>query len=82
MEDRLIELESLQKALQEGTGLMSSCLDAYICLVETHYTSIFSITEAYDKMQMELITAKESLTKILMSKDVKATVVLLSIHPA
>ncbi|KAF5460812.1 hypothetical protein F2P56_020653 [Juglans regia] len=48
MEDRLIELEALQKALLEGT-------------------------EAYDKMQAELIAAKESLTKILTSKDVKAT---------
>ncbi|KAF7828381.1 uncharacterized protein G2W53_019545 [Senna tora] len=48
MEDRLIELEALQKALQEGT-------------------------EAYDKMQSELIKARESLTKILTSKDVKAT---------
>ncbi|XP_028787484.1 uncharacterized protein LOC114743441 [Neltuma alba] len=48
MEDRLIELEALQKALQEGT-------------------------EAYDKMQSELITARASLTKILSSKDVKAT---------
>ncbi|KAH1080376.1 hypothetical protein J1N35_020137 [Gossypium stocksii] len=48
MEDRLIELEALQKALQEGT-------------------------EAYDKMQAELITAKKSLTKILSSKDIKAT---------
>ncbi|KAA8521901.1 hypothetical protein F0562_012785 [Nyssa sinensis] len=48
MEDRLIELEALQKALLEGT-------------------------EAYDKMQSDLIKAKESLTKILTSKDVKAT---------
>ncbi|KAI4327086.1 hypothetical protein L6164_019587 [Bauhinia variegata] len=48
MEDRLIELEALQKALQEGT-------------------------EAYDKMQAELIAAKASLTKLLTSKDVKAT---------
>ncbi|KAL5748542.1 hypothetical protein ACOSP7_025582 [Xanthoceras sorbifolium] len=48
MEDRLIELEALQKALLEGT-------------------------EAYDKMQVDLITAKKSLTKILTSKDVKAT---------
>ncbi|KAJ7952460.1 Dimethylallyl, adenosine tRNA methylthiotransferase [Quillaja saponaria] len=48
MEDRLIELEALQKALLEGT-------------------------EAYDKMQTELITAKASLTKILTSKDIKAT---------
>ncbi|KAK6947627.1 hypothetical protein RJ641_001100 [Dillenia turbinata] len=45
---RLIELEALEKALQEGT-------------------------EAYDKMQVELVTAKESLTKIFTSKDVKAT---------
>ncbi|XP_061357854.1 uncharacterized protein LOC133302124 [Gastrolobium bilobum] len=48
MEDRLIELEALEKAIQEGT-------------------------EAYDKMQAQLITAKASLNKILTSKDVKAT---------
>ncbi|KAK9927478.1 hypothetical protein M0R45_024659 [Rubus argutus] len=48
IEDRLIELEALQKVLQEGT-------------------------EAYDKMQIDLIKAKESLTKILSSKDIKAT---------
>ncbi|XP_010533757.1 PREDICTED: uncharacterized protein LOC104809449 [Tarenaya hassleriana] len=48
MEDRLIELEALQKALEEGI-------------------------EAYDKMQNELITAKNSLTKILTTSDVKAT---------
>ncbi|KAH9777414.1 Dimethylallyl adenosine tRNA methylthiotransferase [Citrus sinensis] len=48
MEDRLIELEALQKALLEGT-------------------------EAYDNMQADLITARKSLTKILTSKDVKAT---------
>ncbi|XP_022737043.1 uncharacterized protein LOC111289941 isoform X2 [Durio zibethinus] len=48
MEDRLIELEALQKALQEGT-------------------------EAFDKMQADLITAKQSLTKILTSKDIKTT---------
>ncbi|XP_065857989.1 uncharacterized protein [Euphorbia lathyris] len=48
MEDRVIELETLQKALQEGS-------------------------EAYDKMQTDLLKAKNSLTKILSSKDVKAT---------
>ncbi|RDX90854.1 hypothetical protein CR513_27241, partial [Mucuna pruriens] len=48
MEDRLIELEALEKAIQEGI-------------------------EAYDKMQAELIKARTSLTKILTSKDVKAT---------
>ncbi|PRQ18088.1 hypothetical protein RchiOBHm_Chr7g0202061 [Rosa chinensis] len=48
MEDRLIELEALQKALQEGT-------------------------EAYDKMQIDLVKAKESLTKILSSKNIKET---------
>ncbi|XP_062145784.1 uncharacterized protein LOC133853773 [Alnus glutinosa] len=48
VEDRLIELEALQKALLEGT-------------------------EAYDKMQADLITAKENLNKILTSKDLKAT---------
>ncbi|XP_039011433.1 uncharacterized protein LOC120140533 [Hibiscus syriacus] len=48
MEDRLIELEALQKALQEGT-------------------------EAYDKMQADLITSKQSLIKILTSKDMNTT---------
>ncbi|KAI3410207.1 uncharacterized protein J3R85_018898 [Psidium guajava] len=48
MEDRLIELEALQKALLEGT-------------------------EAYEKMQADLVKAKNSLTKLLTSKDVKAT---------
>ncbi|KAM7255920.1 hypothetical protein ACFE04_011661 [Oxalis oulophora] len=48
MEDRLVELETLQKALKEGI-------------------------EAYDKMQTELVMAQQSLTKILTSKDVKAT---------
>lgn len=47
-EDRLLELEALQKALTEGT-------------------------EACDKLQADLLKAKESLTKILTSKDVKAT---------
>ncbi|XP_047322415.1 uncharacterized protein LOC124926265 [Impatiens glandulifera] len=46
MEDRLIELEAVQKALEEGI-------------------------EAYDKMQTDLVKARESLTKILTSKDVK-----------
>ncbi|PIA50082.1 hypothetical protein AQUCO_01300665v1 [Aquilegia coerulea] len=49
MEDRLIELEAMQKVLVEGT-------------------------EAYDKLQGDVITAKESLAKILRSKDVKATI--------
>lgn len=48
MEDRLVELEALEKAIQEGK-------------------------EAYDKMQGDLTKAKENLTKILTSKDVKAT---------
>ncbi|CAL9133960.1 unnamed protein product [Musa acuminata var. zebrina] len=48
MEDRLIELEAMQKVLQEGT-------------------------EAYDKMQTDLVSAKERLMKILQSKDRKST---------
>lgn len=55
MEDRLIELEALQKALKEGT-------------------------EAYEKMQGELVKAKKSLTKILTSKDVKATLLEMVEH--
>lgn len=35
----------------------------------------FAYAEAYDKMQGDLTKAKENLTKILTSKDVKATVV-------
>ncbi|CAL1375655.1 unnamed protein product [Linum trigynum] len=48
MEDRVVELETLQKALKEGI-------------------------EAYDRMQGELVTARKSLTTILTSKDIKAT---------
>ncbi|KAL6004888.1 hypothetical protein ACLOJK_005445 [Asimina triloba] len=48
MEDRVIELEAMQKVLLEGT-------------------------EAYDKMQSELVLAKQRLAKILQSKDKKAT---------
>ncbi|CAN0841991.1 hypothetical protein LINGRAHAP2_LOCUS3477 [Linum grandiflorum] len=48
MEDRVFELETLQKALKEGI-------------------------EAYDRMQVELVTARKSLTEILTSKDIKAT---------
>lgn len=79
MEDRLIELEALQKALNEGTGfvrvhklysLWISCL----LLINHNFFSPSSVTEAYDKMQRDLVTAKESLTKILTSKDVKETV--------
>ncbi|OVA19538.1 hypothetical protein BVC80_9051g36 [Macleaya cordata] len=55
MEDRLIELEAMEKVLMEGT-------------------------EAYDKLQSELITAKESLAKILTSKDVKATLLEMVEH--
>ncbi|CAL9029543.1 unnamed protein product [Prunus brigantina] len=55
IEDRLIELEALQKALQEGT-------------------------EAYDKMQTDLVKAKQSLTKVLTSKDVKATLLEMVEH--
>ncbi|OAY74640.1 hypothetical protein ACMD2_02381, partial [Ananas comosus] len=48
MDERLIELEAMQKVLLEGT-------------------------EAYDKMQEDLVSAKERLMKILQSKDRKAT---------
>ncbi|XP_068635053.1 uncharacterized protein [Aristolochia californica] len=48
MVDRLIELEAMQKVLEEGI-------------------------EAYDKMQTELIVAKERLAKILQAQDKKAT---------
>ncbi|KAI3980436.1 hypothetical protein MKX01_038608 [Papaver californicum] len=48
MDDRLVELEAMEKVLMEGT-------------------------EAYDKLQAEMITTKNSLGKILRSTDVKAT---------
>uniref|UniRef100_A0A0D9ZGA4 Uncharacterized protein n=3 Tax=Oryza TaxID=4527 RepID=A0A0D9ZGA4_9ORYZ len=48
MEDRLIELEAMQKVLLEGV-------------------------EAYDKLQNDLVSAKERLTKILQSSDKKST---------
>ncbi|XP_047253936.1 uncharacterized protein LOC107845873 isoform X2 [Capsicum annuum] len=46
--DRLIELETLQKALQEAT-------------------------EAYDKLQANLVATRKNLIDIFTSKDVKAT---------
>lgn len=49
MEDRLIELEAIQKVLQEGT-------------------------EAYDKLQSDVVKARVNLAKILRSEDVKATI--------
>ncbi|PWA32609.1 hypothetical protein CTI12_AA625150 [Artemisia annua] len=48
MEDRVIELEALQKALLEGI-------------------------EAYDKLQSNIVKARDNLNKIFTSKDVKAT---------
>ncbi|XP_076922380.1 uncharacterized protein LOC143584159 [Bidens hawaiensis] len=48
MEDRIIELEALQKALLKGI-------------------------EAYDKLQDNIVMAKDNLNKIFTSKDIKAT---------
>nr|XP_043638935.1 uncharacterized protein LOC122610029 [Erigeron canadensis] len=48
MEDRVIELEALQKALLEGIA-------------------------AYDKLQANIVKAKDNLNKIFTSKDVQAT---------
>ncbi|MCL7035664.1 hypothetical protein MKW94_017139 [Papaver nudicaule] len=48
MDDRLVELEAMEKVLMEGA-------------------------EAYDKLQADMITTKNSLGKILRSTDVKAT---------
>ncbi|KAJ4759909.1 hypothetical protein LUZ62_070284 [Rhynchospora pubera] len=48
MDDRLIELEAMQKVLLEGA-------------------------EAYDKMQADMVSARENLMKILQSKDRKST---------
>jgi hypothetical protein len=79
VEDRLIELEALQKALLEGTGMLHSKLWCWV-YASLHFSmnpqsfGLIFVTEAYDKMQADLITAKENLTKILTSKDLKATV--------
>ncbi|GKA64547.1 RNA-directed DNA polymerase, eukaryota, reverse transcriptase zinc-binding domain protein, partial [Tanacetum coccineum] len=48
MEERVIELEALQKALLEGI-------------------------QAYDKLQANIVKARDNLNKIFTSKDVKAT---------
>lgn len=45
-----------------------------LSMFDTYNFVSSSVAEAYDKMQTELVTAKESLAKILTSKDVKATV--------
>ena len=75
----MIELEALQKALEEGLGLLRFRKlwsfwnwSLTVCLVKFSYDDFLS--EAYDKMQGELVKTKESLSKIFTSKDVKATV--------
>lgn len=75
----MIELESLQKALEEGIGLCSVFFVFKYCIsLRVLITSLDSLlclyAEAYDKMQKELMTATNSLTKILTSTDIKATV--------
>ncbi|KAJ4800742.1 hypothetical protein LUZ62_051988 [Rhynchospora pubera] len=57
MDDRLIELEAMQKVLLEGAGKFS----------------LLYITKAYDKMQADMVSARENLMKILQSKDRKST---------
>lgn len=72
----MIELEALQKALLEGTGLFNftNVCDKDLVFLPAYQNAPFSVTEGYDKMQTDLIKAKQSLTKVLTSKDVKATV--------
>lgn len=80
MEDRLIELEAMQKVLLEGTGLLpfekmmpNSIYSPLTKQKDGSSNSIF-LAEAYDKLQNDLILAKQRLAKILQSKDKKATV--------
>ena len=78
MEDRVIELEALQKALLEGTGYWLDN-DIFKFLLHTLFvnpqnTCLLSFAEAYDKLQANIVKARENLTKIFTSKDVKATV--------
>lgn len=79
MEDRVLELEALQKALQEGTGLLTSTVVEhkvqfeYFEKVQNIFANCVS-AEAYDKLQANIVKARERLTKILTSKDIKATV--------
>ena len=78
MEDRQIELEALEKAIQEGLGLLIIIRRKKKCRnlpkIYAHALLLSSNTEAYDKMQGELVKARASLTKILTSKDAKVTV--------
>lgn len=80
MEDRLIELEAMQKVLLEGSGLLpfKSWIQNIIYSLlpeqkDKNRNTIF-LAEAYDKLETGLILAKQRLTKILQSKDKKATV--------
>lgn len=82
MEDRLIELEAMQKVLQEGTGSFSfwhsGAQLAYgikLLCFQTDIGFLYIVaSEAYDKMQTDLVSAKQRLMKILQSKDRKSTV--------
>ncbi|XP_028231935.1 uncharacterized protein LOC114412309 isoform X2 [Glycine soja] len=75
---RQIELEALEKAIQEGLGLLIIIRRKKKCRnlpkIYAHALLLSSNTEAYDKMQGELVKARASLTKILTSKDAKVTV--------
>ncbi|THU56731.1 hypothetical protein C4D60_Mb11t20290 [Musa balbisiana] len=81
MEDRLIELEAMQKVLQEGTGSFSfwhsGAQLAYgikLLCFQTDISFLYIVaSEAYDKMQTDLVSAKQRLMKILQSKDRKST---------
>lgn len=81
MEDRIIELEALQKALLEGIGyylynyIFELFLDKYSSYVKTlKISACYFFAAAYDKLQGNILKSKENLNKIFTSKDVKATV--------
>ncbi len=88
VEDRLTELEALDKVLQEGLGkfINTHQLSLNICLLTLSRLNVFqvydlsrgmngmAIAEAYDRLASDLVGAKDRLTRILVSKDKRATV--------
>lgn len=83
MEDRLVELEAMQKVLLGLTGLWASCstvINEFKYSRNNHLSFPFSV-EAYDIMETDLVSTKQKLMSILQSKDRKATVwSLTSVH--
>ncbi|EFJ38560.1 hypothetical protein SELMODRAFT_437473 [Selaginella moellendorffii] len=69
IEDRLVELEALQKVLTEGIGKERT---VFSLLYFRDLNRVLN-AEAYDRLATDLVQAKERVARIFASKDKKAT---------